>query len=59
VFRTERSTYDAMGGVGSEGELVVSLVVLVQQICGKNEPKTIRKPTNENKPANSTPTPRA
>ena len=59
MFLTERSTYDAIGGVGSEGELVVSLVVLVQQICGKSDPKTISKPTEENKPANSTPDPKS
>ena len=40
-----RSTYDAIGGVGGEGELVVGLVVLVQQICGERQTKTIRKPT--------------
>jgi hypothetical protein len=34
-FRSEgESTHDAMGGAGGDGELLVRVVVLVQQICG-------------------------
>jgi hypothetical protein len=44
----KRSTYDAIGGVGGEGELVVGLVVLVVQICGESAPRTISK-SNEQK----------
>ena len=42
-FRREgkgESTHDAVGGAGGDGELLVRVVVLVQQICAQSETTT-------------------
>ena len=44
-FRREgkgESTHDAVGGAGGDGELLVRVVVLVQQICAQSETTRVR-----------------
>jgi hypothetical protein len=36
------STHDAVGGAGGDGELLVRVVVLVQQICAESETTRVR-----------------